>query len=126
MKTAHEIALSFSEKFQANYPAKPLWRMMEDLRIEIEEYASLRVSASERFRVEDAASAIAEANELRGKIAELTETNRQLVEALDNQYYFLLRIAGSQNLTDPARKEVNENIIAVQNLLSQFNKEEKV
>lgn len=37
--TAKEIALNFSEKFQANYPKKPLWEMMLALEVEIENYA---------------------------------------------------------------------------------------
>ena len=46
MKTPHEIALEFSEKFQKIYPNKPLWEMMEELRIEIEKYGNERVKVA--------------------------------------------------------------------------------
>jgi len=41
MKTSHEIALDFSEKFQNNYPQKPLFQMMEDLKIEIDRHGKV-------------------------------------------------------------------------------------
>lgn len=41
-KTAHGIALKFAEIFQDNYPKKPLWQMMDDLRKDIENYAQFK------------------------------------------------------------------------------------
>lgn len=105
MKTIDDIIFPHHKHPVLDGTETEMWFNEDDVKAIAGDYASLRVEEETK---------------------QLTETNRQLVEALDNQYYFLLRIAGSQNLTDPARKEVNENIIAVQNLLSQFNKEEKV
>jgi len=43
MKTPEEIALTFAEDFQNNYPIKKqLWKMMDDLRKEIQEYGDER------------------------------------------------------------------------------------
>jgi hypothetical protein len=40
LKTANSIALDFAEEFQKHYPKKPLWVMMDNLKKEIEQYAS--------------------------------------------------------------------------------------
>lgn len=37
--SAEEIALTFSEKFQKNYPRKPLYELMVELTLEIKKYA---------------------------------------------------------------------------------------
>lgn len=60
MKTAKKIALSFSEKFQKNYPNKPLWEMMVELEKEIELYASQSkwISDEHKYTKEDMEAAI--------------------------------------------------------------------
>ena len=48
-KTAVEVAMDFAEKFQANYPAKPLYQMMQELADGIKEYASQQQPSRERI-----------------------------------------------------------------------------
>jgi hypothetical protein len=36
--TSHEIAVRFAEKFQREYPNTPIYQLMEELRIAIDEY----------------------------------------------------------------------------------------
>lgn len=45
-KSAHEIAVEFAERFQKNYPQKPLFPMLDDLRKAIEEYGNTRADSS--------------------------------------------------------------------------------
>ena len=44
-KTAEEIALDFSEKFQKHYPKKPLFGMMDELANEIKKYGGSQLDA---------------------------------------------------------------------------------
>ena len=48
-KTAVEVAMDFAEKFQANYPAKPLYQMLQELADGIKEYASQQQPSRERI-----------------------------------------------------------------------------
>lgn len=43
-KTAYEIAVEFAERFQRNYPRKPIFAMLDDLRKEIENHSDLLTS----------------------------------------------------------------------------------
>lgn len=43
--TSHEIALTFAEKFQSEYPNIPIYKLMEELRISIEEYGKQQVKS---------------------------------------------------------------------------------
>lgn len=45
-KSSKEIALEFSEKFQNNYPNKPLWKMMDELASAIDELVKQEIKNS--------------------------------------------------------------------------------
>ena len=36
--TSHDIALTFAEKFQSEYPNTPIYKLMEELRITIDDH----------------------------------------------------------------------------------------